>query len=77
MGSEMCIRDSVSADNLPVLMERTADMVVRRNQYAEDWFTAMMHLTRINASSSKGSLIDVEQNARLGRVLGVIEGRDA
>lgn len=64
--------ESLTADGMPVLTQHTSDMETTRERFAEEWFRAITELTKKNASSSGGSLIDVEENERLGGILNIL-----
>ncbi|MGF7177633.1 virulence factor SrfC family protein [Azospirillum doebereinerae] len=54
---------------LPDLPQDEADLSTLRRQFPTEWAKAFLTLTRENASSSAGQLVDPEQNARLGAIL--------
>jgi hypothetical protein len=63
---------SIPPHRLPHLPERPVNF---SGLYILDWFEALRHLIIDNAGHSAGREITPEQNARLGGILGVIEGR--
>ncbi len=66
-------RASFDAAGLPIFTERREDMVPERYRLMADWLQALLFMTEVNASSTEGSLINVEQNARLGDILARLE----
>ncbi len=57
---------------IPVLHERTKDMAEARNEFSRSWLAALVFVTEVNASSSKGTLVNVEENAKLGSILATL-----
>lgn len=60
-------------NGLPNFPSRLSDMDVIRNDYAFSWLETLKHITKVNASSANGSLVNVEQNSRLGGILDSLE----
>jgi hypothetical protein len=65
---------ALSKAGFPELKPRLGDMAAARTAYMTDWLAALTLLTRTNARSTRGGLIDLEQNARLGDILKDFEG---
>lgn len=58
---------------LPDLPNDPAALKPIRTAFMVDWLKAVSEMTRENASWGQGGLIDVEQNARLGKILQSIQ----
>ncbi len=54
---------------LPCLPENEDDAWAWRDAYLQEWIDVFMDLVRENASTKDGTLVDAEQNARLGALL--------
>jgi hypothetical protein len=63
----------IPENSLPTLAPRPVNF---SGLFILDWFEALRHLILDNAGHSAGRDITPEQNARLGEVLAVIEGRE-
>ncbi|WP_207457512.1 virulence factor SrfC family protein [Azospirillum sp. SYSU D00513] len=59
----------LSPGDMPDLPADEASLSALRRQFPTEWARAFLALTRENASSSAGQLVDPEQNARLGAIL--------
>ena len=59
----------------PDLPNDAREMQRRRGTFIRKWLEALVELTRENVQSSKGGLIDIEQNEALGGILALIETR--
>ncbi len=59
----------------PDLPSDAREMQRRRGTFIRKWLEALVELTKENVQSSKGGLIDIEQNEALGGILALIETR--
>ncbi len=59
-------------NHVPIFPERTRDMGDARNEFSRSWLKALAFMTKVNASSSKGTLVNVEENVKLGKILATL-----
>lgn len=60
------------ADGLPVLPNQNDELRKVRGKVMLDWLKALVRLAEESAASGEGGVIDIEQNARMGRILDLI-----
>ncbi len=67
-------RDDIPGVGEPPRLAADLDELMEwRGAYISDWLGAIYQLTRKNASWGQGGLVDIEQNQRLGDIIGRIE----